>query len=373
MRLRLPATILSEPGVLAEVGEHTRAAGVRRALLVTDPVVAGTGTPERVAGFLAEAGVEVGWFTGVVPEPSRCHVEACRDAFRSGGHDALVAVGGGSVLDVAKGTAALGSAPALDALYGPGRVTATGLPAVIAVPTTPGTGSEVSSHAAILEPAAGRKYVVSGPALIPRAVVADPDVLATLPTEVLVGCAADALLHGIEAYLGRAATPSSDALALDGVGRVAAALAAVATDGRTPARIGDLMVGGLHTGLAMAHAGAGVVHALGYPLSIRFGLPHGLSNALVAPAALAAAEQIAGERAARLARACGGRPGGSLSAAVADLFGGAGIVAGLRRCGVREQQLAELAAEALEYEPVRRNSPLPGAEPDLVAAYRACL
>jgi len=358
MRLRLPQVVIGGKGVLAEAGPATAALGIKSALVVTDPNVRAAGAADDVVRSLRGNGIAVSVFDGVRPEPPRPVAEACRDAFRAERADGLVAVGGGSVIDVAKAAAACLANP-LPSVYGLGKV-AGHLPSIVAVPTTPGTGSEVSSHASIIEPDEGRKYAVSGPGLVPAAVLLDPAALESLPWLVASACSADALLHGVEAYLAVAATPFSDALALDGIRLVCEGMRSRSTS--------MIATGGLHTGLAMACAGAGTVHALGYPLTTRFGLSHGLANALVAPAALALASSSArvGELAAVLRT-------GSLAEGVSGLLTEAGIRLGLRSYGVTAADVERLARDALHYEPIRRNSPLPAGETDLAAAYVAAL
>lgn len=358
MRLRLPPEVIGGEGVLAEAGVVTAALGISSALVVTDPTVRAAGAPDEVVSALRRNGIAAAVFDGVRPEPPRPIAEDCRDGYRAAGAGGFVAVGGGSVIDVAKAAAACLANP-LPSLYGPGKVVGD-LPPIVAIPTTPGTGSEVSSHASITEPDEGCKYVVSGPGLVPAAVLLDPVVLESLPWPVASACSADALLHGVEAYLALAATAFSDALALDGIRLVSEGIQA----GSTPM----IATGGLHTGLAMASAGAGVVHALGYPLTTRFGLPHGLANAVVAPAALASAPSHA--RVTELAAALRTR---SLASWVSGLLTQAGIRLGLRSYGVTAADVARLARDALHYGPVRHNSPLPDDEAALAAAYSAAL
>jgi alcohol dehydrogenase len=255
-------------------------------------------------------------------------------------------------------------------LFGFDRVTRPGLP-LVAVPTAAGSGSEVSSHAVIAGLAAKKKEVVAGLHLLPRAAVVDPDWTATLPPETAAWSALDALFHAIEAYLARRATPFTDGFALPALPRIARALPRVlARPDDAPARE-ELSLGCLYAGCAMANANAGAIHALGYPLTSRYGIPHGLANALMAAATLARTWTAAPERSADLARALGGETGADLAPRVRAFLAGIGIADTLPGRGVAAADLPILASEATHFRPVLDNTPVALAEVDLLAIYRA--
>ncbi|HEV7516784.1 MAG TPA: iron-containing alcohol dehydrogenase, partial [Thermoanaerobaculia bacterium] len=197
MRFRVPSTLLFGRGGLAEVPAVLQELGAERPLVVTDPGVAGTGLAERLAADLARAGLPAAVWAGVAPDPGEEHVERCREQLAAGGHDSVVALGGGSVMDVAKVAAALATQGGVTADYfGFDRVRRPGL-CLLTVPTTAGSGAEVSSHAVILKRDSRKKEVVSGIHLLPRAAVVDPDLTVTLPPAQTTWSALDGFVHAV--------------------------------------------------------------------------------------------------------------------------------------------------------------------------------
>ncbi|HEX4726199.1 MAG TPA: iron-containing alcohol dehydrogenase, partial [Jatrophihabitans sp.] len=285
-------------GVLAELGDAVAGLGIARPLLVSDRTVAAAGWVDRVLASLRQAGLDPTSWPQASTDPDVALVQRCRQALQAAGCDGLVAVGGGSVIDLAKAAAGLAAHPGrLTDYEGLGGFIVPGLP-VVAVATTPPSGAELSRHAVLADPG-GRKFAVSGRWLAPRLVFVDCDALDTVSTDVAIDSVLDSMLHAIEAYLARAATPYTDVCARIAVGTLATvAVPTIAGGDRTG---GPALVSGcLAAGLAMINANAGVVHALGYPLTSQYGMPHGRANALVAPAALRALAPAVPDRYAEL-------------------------------------------------------------------------
>jgi alcohol dehydrogenase class IV len=370
VRLRLPPTILFGRGVSRELPRLLAELGIARPLLATDPGVAAAGIPVRLTEELTAAGIPAAVWDGVRPDPDETHAERCAEALLAGGHDAVVAVGGGSVLDAAKVGALLAvlGGRAAD-LFGFDRATRPGLP-LVAVPTASGSGSEVSSHAVIAALSVRKKEVVAGLHLLPRAAVVDPDWTATLPRATAAWSALDAFVHAIESYLARRATPLTDGFSLPALPRIARALPRVLSRPDDADAREELSLGCLQAGCAMANSNAGAVHALGYPLTSRYGIPHGLANALVAPAALARVSSAAPERSADLARALGGETGADLAPRVRAFLTEIGLADTLESRGVAARDLPLLAHEATCFRPVLDNTPVALSEEDLLAIYR---
>ncbi|MGC7094467.1 iron-containing alcohol dehydrogenase family protein [Amycolatopsis lurida] len=345
-------------GAIGEVGASVSALGLHRPLVVADPGVVAAGWPGRVETCLRAAGLRPRLWSGARPDPDTGVVHRCRDELD--GHDGIVAVGGGSTIDTAKAAAGLSvHSGRLGDYEGLGRFTEPGVP-VAAVLTTPGSGAELSRHATIAD-GTGRKFAVSGRWLAPKLVLADPDTLATLPPGVAEDTALDALLHAIEAYLARAATPYSDVCARLAVEILREAVVPGLRDGLR------LMTGCLTAGMAMANTNAGVVHALGYPLTSEYRIPHGRANALVAPVALRALAAVAPERCAELGRLLGGTPDlAEAFTAVRDRLGVAGPLADY---GVPHADLPRLAALATAFKPVLRNTRREFTEAELCGLY----
>jgi alcohol dehydrogenase class IV len=375
MKLALPPALLFGRGVSRELPRLLRELGIANPLLATDPSVAAAGIPERLARDLAAAEIPTAIWDGIRPDPDETHAELCAERLLAGGHDAVVAVGGGSVLDAAKVGAALAVVGGRAAdLFGFHRVRRPGLP-LVAVPTTAGSGSEVSSHAVLVGLGEGssprKKEVVAGFYLLPRATIVDPDWTATLPAAATAHSALDALIHAIEAYLARGATPFTDTFALPALPRLVAALPRVLRRPDDAAAREELSLGGLFAGCAMANANAGAIHALGYPLTSRYGVPHGLANALMAPATLARIWQAAPERSGEAARALGGERGADLAERMRAFLAEIGLTDSLASWGVAPDHLPELAHEATRYRPVLDNTPVALSEADLLAIYRS--
>lgn len=384
MRLRLPPTILFGRGCSAELPRLLAELGIARPLLVTDRGVAAAGIPRRLAEELAAAGLDPEVWDGAEPEPGEEHADRCAEHLRAAGHEArdwrdgIVAVGGGSAIDVAKVAAVLAVEGAVPGgrtadCFGFDRVARPGLP-VVAVPTLPGSGAEVSSHAVLVARSPLKKEVVAGLPLLPRAAVVDPDLSATAPRTAAVHAALDAFIHAVEAYLARRATPFTDTFAEPAAGRIAAALPRALSDPEDAAAREELALGCLYAGCAMANANAGAIHALGYPLTGRHGIPHGLANALMAAATLERIWSGAPERSAVLARALDGgihaAGAAGLPGRVSALLAAVGVSDTLRGWGVEAEHLPGLAEEASHFRPVLENAPVALSTADLLAIYR---
>jgi alcohol dehydrogenase len=351
-------------------------------LVVTDSGVAATGLPERVRSSLLATGFAAGLWDGVAVDPDEAHVERCGELLRAGGYDAVVAVGGGSVIDAAKVASILPTNGGRAAhYYGFDRVRRPGLP-LVTVPTTAGSGAEVSSHAVIVrsEPPPKKKEVVSSLHLLARAAVIDPRATATLPPAQAVCCALDGLVHAIEAFLGRQAIPFTDIYATLAVPRIVRNLPRLldcGPDGGDSCRE-ELSVGCLYAGLAMANAGAGAIHALGYPLTSGYGIPHGIANALMAAAVLEWIGPSCRERLAELSLLVGAGPAGeedrevcSLPQRLSRLIEDLGIRLGLAERGIAEADLPLLAEEASRFRPLLENTPVALTTCALLSIYRS--
>jgi alcohol dehydrogenase len=371
MRFRSPSTLLFGRGRLADVPSLLREMGAERPLIVTDPGIVAARIAERLRTALTAAGLEPGLWDGVTVDPEEDQPESCRDCIAQGGHRSVIALGGGSVIDVAKVAAALATNGGRTAdSFGFDRLRRPGLP-LVTVPTTPGSGAEVSNHAVIVQVSPRKKEVVAGLHLLPRAAVVDPELTRTVPPSQTAWSALDGLVHAIEAYLARRATPFTDVAVRQAVPRIARALPRLLAAPADEEAREELSLGCLHSGLAMANANAGAIHALGYPLTARFGIPHGLANALVAAAALERIEPSRPERCAELAGfLVGGRAAAPLAEHVRRFLTALGIEDRLSSWGVQERDLPDLAAAASCFRPVLENTPVELGDDDLLAIYR---
>lgn len=280
----MPVRIVWGSPAAAALTEVLDGLGARRVLVVTDPGVAATGLPAEIAAALGGAGIDSAVHAEVSGNPTVGDVAAARARADEHQSDALVAVGGGSAIDTAKAAAMLMANGGEYADYQwEGRpVTRRSLP-LAAVPTTAGTGSEVSKVAVISDPAQPFKKGVASPLMFARAAVLDPLVTVGLPPQVTAATGMDAFVHALEAYTGRRTNPISDLLALESLRLCAANLERATRDGSDLAARRSMMLAALYGGMAMDQAGLGLVHALSGGLCSQLHLHHGLANALLLP------------------------------------------------------------------------------------------
>ncbi|MCC6008216.1 MAG: iron-containing alcohol dehydrogenase [Rhodobacteraceae bacterium] len=294
--------ILCAPGALSRLGEVTQ--GASRVLVVLDPAFAGGAVEARARAALGAAAV----FVHAVPnhEPTAESVTACALALRESGAGALVAIGGGSVLDTAKAARGLAANPGpLADLLGPGREGMAAHASIfIAMPSTAGTGSEVSDSAIVDMPGTIYKAVMRAPHLAPAVALLDAEITLTAPAHVTAASGYDALTHAVEAATSRASSPLTEPLALDAVATLARHLPrAVAAPDDLAAREACL-VASTQAGIAFNSAHLGLAHAVAGALGALHHVPHGLANAIALPWTMAFnAGHYGPEREARLAAA----------------------------------------------------------------------
>ena len=257
-------------------------------LVVTDKALKELGLAERALSGLVDAGVNLHWYAGVDPDPTFAHVIEGRQALRSAGCTAIVAVGGGSSMDAAKIIACTRSSDeSPDQWVGLNKIPDDVLP-IYAIPTTSGTGSEATMGAVIKDPEEQLKHIIVGDGLLPQAVALDPDLLLGLPAPVTAATGIDALTHGIEAYIciwDRGTRKENGRLAIQGVFRWLER--AVNHPDDVDARQG-MAVAAYHAGIAINQVGVGNVHAIARQLGARYGIPHGQANAMALPHVLRA-------------------------------------------------------------------------------------
>ncbi len=275
-----------------------------RALVVTDAGLIRAGIAPAVEDSLRQAGFVCERFDQVQPNPKDVDCNAGGEIARHFGADLIVAVGGGSVIDEAKAIAVLTTHPGRIGDYeGRGRVPGE-VPPIVAVPTTAGTGSEVTRSAVITDTGRRFKMTVKDIKLAPKLAVVDPETTYALPVGLTASTGMDALVHAVEAYTCRAANPVSDAMALAAIARIYPALRRVVRDGHDKEARYDMMVGSLMAGIAFSHSDVGAVHCLAEALGGLYDVPHGVANSMFFPAVTAFNAPAAPERHARVAATC---------------------------------------------------------------------
>ncbi|MBX5218997.1 iron-containing alcohol dehydrogenase [Rhizobium sp. NLR8a] len=278
-----PSNIFFGAGASSKIGELLKGYKAAHVLLVTDEKVRAAGLTRNAEAAIAEAGIALTVFDGVVVDAPSHVIEAAAEICRECGVDAVAAIGGGSVLDTAKLVAYLAKTPdKLDVIYGVGRATGDRLPLLL-VPTTAGTGSEVTLTSIVKTPNNEKKAVIS-PRLLPDWAILDPQLTLGLPPHLTAQTGIDAMAHAIEAYTGKIKkNPISDQFALKALALLSANLRKVYTDGSDLEARSDMLFGSMLAGMAFANSPVAAVHALAYPIGETFDVGHGHSVALVLP------------------------------------------------------------------------------------------
>jgi alcohol dehydrogenase class IV len=371
--------IINGAGSALQLAEQCRRLGIAKPLLVTDPGLMAIGLVQPVLAALEAEGLGATVFDQVREDPPEATVLTAADLGRSQGVDGVIAVGGGSSMDVAKVVAVLlGGKQALAQLYGVGNVSGERLPLIL-VPTTAGTGSEVTP-VAVITTGETTKAGVSSPVLLPDVAVLDADLTLGLPPMVTAMTGVDAMVHAIEAYTSRhQKNPLSDNLARQALGLLARNIRTAVHDGGNREARENMLLGACLAGQAFANAPVAAVHALAYPLGGHYHIPHGLSNSLVLPSVLEFNLPQACEQYAELVDIVAGKPvTGSAEARarvlielLRTLIDDVALPATLEIAGVREQDLEMLAEDAMLQQRLLVNNPRDVDYDDALGIYRA--
>ena len=283
LRLRFPPVCHVGPGTVEALGDEAAGLGTRALLVTGRSGLRKAGVTERLTALLETAGVAVALFEQVPPEPDVTTIDAARTMMREADCDVVVEAGGGSALDVGKVAAALAGEAAPTARFHEDSITAPGLPH-IAIPTTAGTGAEVTPNGVVSNPDVRLKQSIRGSGVLPNVAIVDPEVTVSCPPAATAAAGMDALVQGIESYLSVHAIPTTDALALQAVRLTAGSLAAAWRDGADPDARSAMSEGSFLAGLALAGARLGAVHGVAHPLGLCLGQPHGVvCGALMPP------------------------------------------------------------------------------------------
>lgn len=276
---RVPATIHVGEGAASLAGTEAQRIGAKRALLVTDRVLAANGTIEPVLASLKAAGVAVEVFAEVNSEPTLKHVADGLALIAKGKFDLLVGCGGGSPIDVVKALSAMAANPGkIQDFMGIDKVPRRGLP-IMAIPTTAGTGSEATIFTIITDTERDVKMLIGSPFIMPQIALVDPLLTLKMPKGLTAGTGLDALTHAIEAYVSVKAQPMTDVLALSAIRLISRNLPlAWKTPDDLAARSATLL-GALQAGMAFSNASVALVHGMSRPIGALFHVPHGISNA----------------------------------------------------------------------------------------------
>lgn len=371
-------SLICEPGASERLAQISRDLGIKHPLIVTDGGIAASGLLEPVVSNLKAAGLAVSVFSEVVADPPELVIEQALLAARAGGCDGVIGFGGGSAMDTAKLVALLVTGEQVLAdVYGVGNARGARLP-LIQVPTTAGTGSEVTPIA-IVTTGETTKMGVVAPQLLPDVAVLDATLTTGLPAAVTAATGIDAMVHAIEAYTSKhRKNPYSDMLAREALKLLSANIETAVNDGGNLTARSNMLLGAMLAGQAFANAPVAAVHALAYPLGGIYHIPHGLSNALVLPHVMRFNLPEAEKAYAELARCV--LPSGTLVGEKAattlinwlgNLSGELGLQTRLRDMSIDEDAIPRLASEAMLQQRLLINNPREVTEADAITIYQA--
>lgn len=300
-----PTSVKFGCGRIKELADHCKALGMKRPLLITDPGLANLPMIKDAITRNKEAGVPTGLFSNVQGNPTGKNVEDGIAAYKAGGHDGVIAFGGGSALDAAKAVALMiGQKRPIWDFEDIGdwwtRVDPSGIAAIVAVPTTSGTGSEVGRASVITDETNHVKKIIFHPKMLPSIVIDDPELTVGLPPHITAATGMDALSHCIEAYCAPGYHPLADGIALEGMRLIRDALPTAVKDGKNLVARSNMMAAA-SMGATAFQKGLGGMHAISHPLGALYNTHHGLTNAVVMPYVLAYNRAAIDERLTRLA------------------------------------------------------------------------
>ena len=367
-------------GSFAGLAEHLSELKVSRPLVVLDGNLAGTGFGERIAGLLDKAKIDFVLYDKAVPEPPiELADEGAKLAIRKR-CDGVVGIGGGSAMDLAKAIAVLAANKGKAEDYlGLNRVPGPGLPKIM-VPTTAGTGSEVTFTAVFIRKKLKKKEGMNSPYLYPELALLDPELTLTLPPHATAATGIDALCHAIESYTSINASPMSEMMSLEAIGLISDNLRTAVHDGTNLEAREAMLLGSLYAGLGLANAGVTAVHSLSYPLGGKYGISHGLANTIMLPRVMAFNLPGAREKFVDIAEIMGEivddlplREAAYLAVeAVEALIEDCGVFTTLEELEIPEADFPELAKVAMTVARPLANNPCKMTPEEMVEIYQEC-
>lgn len=279
----VPQNIIVGRGSLAKLPEVAEKSGGKKAFIISGPHLNKMGIVQSCVDVLKAKGIESSVFTETEGNPSVETVDKASAAYKESGADFIVALGGGSPMDVAKAVGVVARyGGSITEYEGADKVPGDIIP-LIAVPTTAGTGSEVTAFSVITDHSRNYKLTVFSYKLIPSYAILDAELLTTAPASVAAACGIDAMVHALEAYISTAASPFSDAMAEKALELIGANIRCYAANRGDIEAAENMLVGSLFAGIAFSWARLGDVHAMSHPVSAYFNVPHGVANAILLP------------------------------------------------------------------------------------------
>jgi len=377
----LPSNLIFGVGTVEKVGEKTKELGKSRALIITDKGIVGAGLLERVLTPLEQAGVQAHIFDQIEPNPRDHTVVKAFEFGKKKKCELIIGLGGGSPIDAAKAVGVLMSNPGPLQDYLRGTAVKNPLPPLIAIPTTAGTGSEVTQFSVVTDTERSFKTGIGSPLLMPKVAIVDPSLMESMPPSLAAATGMDALTHAIEAFVSVNSQPFSDAMALHAIRLIGTYLRPSVANGSDQEARSQMAMASTLAGVAFSNAGVGLVHAMSHPLGGRFDVPHGVGNAILLPfvmqfnliARLERFGQVAqalGEKVEKLSAVGAGK---KAVEAVMQLSADIGIPGHLSGVSVKAEGLPLVAADALNMKRAISSNPRVVKQEEIEKLYREAL
>lgn len=377
---RCPTEVIYGFNSIKKLGEVLVDLKAGKVLLVTDRGVSGAGILDVVADQIKGAGISFEVFEEVEPNPSVETVERAFALFMKSGCDAVVAVGGGSPLDVGKAVGILGANGGSILDYeGVEKATNASIP-VVAIPTTAGTGSEVTIYLVITDHTRSYKFTIVSKKAAAKVAILDPLLTASMPPGLTASTGMDALVHAIESYTSLMSNPISEALAIKAIRLISAYLRPAVFNGKNLAARDAMLMGSLLAGMAFNNTRLGNAHAMSHPVSAYFGVPHGIANAILIPYVMEFNLPAAPEKFKEIARAMGCNVDGLTAinaakvavSAIWELIEDLGLPKKLSEVGVKEEAISAMTDDAMKSGNILVN-PRTTTREDILKIYRRAL
>ncbi len=304
-RFVLNETSYHGPGAIKEIAAEAAGRGFQKAFVCSDPDLIKFGVTKKVTDVLDEAGLVYEIYSNIKPNPTIENVQSGVEAYKASGADYIIAIGGGSSMDTAKGVGIIITNPDfadVRSLEGVAPTKNKSVP-IFAVPTTAGTAAEVTINYVITDVEKNRKMVCVDPKDIPVVAFVDPEMMATMPKGLTAATGMDALTHAIEGYITAGAWELSDMFHLKAIEIIARSLRGAVDN--TPEGRADMALGQYVAGMGFSNVGLGIVHSMAHPLGALYDTPHGVANAIILPTVMEYNAEATGEKYREIARAMG--------------------------------------------------------------------
>ena len=280
---KIPQDIIFGMGSLKRLPELLSKSGADKMMIVSDHSLEQIGMVKKVQDIVEDAGIETSTFLDILPNPTVDMVNAATKMYKESGAGCIVALGGGSPMDVAKAVGVIARYGGCITEYEGAHLVPGPIEPIIAIPTTAGTGSEVTAFSVITDTSRNYKLTVFSYELLPKYALLDPEMIMTAPPSIAASCGVDALIHAWEAYTSLGASPFSDAMAEKAMELIGANIRRFVANRKDEEAACAMMSGSLFAGIAFAWARLGNVHAMSHPVSAFFGVQHGVANSILLP------------------------------------------------------------------------------------------